>query len=217
MSPQRLGEQVRRCLSAPPPTALPRGDNAVAGFRDPPEPATPIDAAVLIALLARRRPSILLTQRSARLSRHAGQICFPGGRSDPGDADATATALREAFEETGLSPGHVEPLGALPRYRTVTGFCITPVVGLVAEPPTRFRPSPAEVDEVFEVPLAFVLDRSNYQRHSRPLAGARRRSYYALPYREHANAATRYIWGATAAMLVSLALTLAPLQTAGGR
>ena len=143
---------------------------------------------------------MLLTQRSADLPDHPGQISFPGGRVEPDDASLAAAALREATEEVGLPAPQVTVLGQLSEYETVTGFRVTPVVGWV-EPPLALTPDPVEVAAVFEVPLAFLLDPQNQQRHYRML-GTTRRDFWAIPYRE------RYIWGATAAMLLILDRTL---------
>lgn len=162
-------------------------------------PQTP--AAVLVPLVARPEGlTVLLTQRTAHLKNHAGQISFPGGRSEDHDDGPIATALRESHEEIGLAPERVDILGRLDDYVTVTNFRVTPVVGLVA-PPFSLAPDPFEVAEVFEVPLAFVLDRSNHQRHTYKVKG-RTRAYWAMPWGE------RYIWGATAGMLVNLAEVL---------
>jgi 8-oxo-dGTP pyrophosphatase MutT (NUDIX family) len=156
---------------------------------------------VLVPLVNRPEGiTLLLTQRSAGLPDHPGQISFPGGRIDPDDATPTAAALREAHEEVGLPPERVAVLGRLATYETVTGYSVTPVVGWV-EPPFPVVPDPVEVDDVFEVPLAFVLEPRHQQRHFRML-GTLRRDYYAIPY------ADRYIWGATAAMIVILDRTL---------
>ncbi|SOD96072.1 CoA pyrophosphatase [Caenispirillum bisanense] len=158
-------------------------------------------AAVLVPLV--QRPdglTVLLTQRTAHLKNHAGQISFPGGRSEDHDDGPVATALRESHEEIGLPAELVDVLGRLDDYVTVTNFRVTPVVGLIA-PPFELAPDPFEVAEVFEVPLAFVLDRSNHQRHTYKVKG-RTRAYWAMPYGE------RYIWGATAGMLVNLAEVL---------
>lgn len=154
-------------------------------------------AAVLVPIVL--RPSgltMLLTQRTAHLRDHAGQVSFPGGRCEPEDADAVATALREAHEEVGVEPAQVEVLGQLPQYLTGTGFRVTPVVGLV-KPPLNLRLDDFEVAEVFEPPLAFLLDTANHQRHRVEVRGALR-EYWAMPWQGY------YIWGATAGMLVSL-------------
>lgn len=164
-------------------------------------PAQGTPAAVLVPIVNRAEGmTVLLTQRTDHLADHAGQISFPGGRSDPEDTGPEATALRETEEEIGLPRTRVEILGLLPEYRTVTGFHVTPVVGLV-EPPFPLMPDEFEVAEVFEVPLAFLLDPANHQRHSYEREGRVRR-YYAMPYQG------RYIWGATAAMLVNLSWIL---------
>lgn len=154
-------------------------------------------AAVLVPIVARDGGlTVLLTQRTPHLKAHSGQVSFPGGKSEPGDATEEATALRETWEEIGLEHGRVELLGRLSRYHTRTGYRVTPVVGIV-KPPFELRPDAQEVEEVFEVPLPFVLDPANHQRHSRELQG-RHVPYMAIPYGRH------YIWGATAAMLVNL-------------
>jgi 8-oxo-dGTP pyrophosphatase MutT (NUDIX family) len=153
-------------------------------------------AAVLVPVVRRESAlTVLLTRRTAHLNDHAGQISFPGGRAEPGDADPAQTALREAAEEIGLKATRVEVLGALHPYVTVTGYRVTPVVGL-ATPPLELRPDDFEVAEVFEVPLAFLLDPANHQRN-RVLAEGRERYYYAIPYGQY------YIWGATAGMLMN--------------
>ena len=138
----------------------------------------------------------MFTRRTGHLLHHPGQISFPGGHIDPGDETPEETALRETEEETGLDPRHVEIIGHLNQYVTRTGFLITPVVALV-EPPFELNPDPDEVEEVFEVPLAFLLDPANHQRHSREFEG-RSREFYAMPYEGY------FIWGATAGMLIDL-------------
>lgn len=171
------------------------------GFRLPGRDGAPTPAAVLVPLVNRAAGlTVLLTERSLDLPDHPGQISFPGGRIDRDDRDAGMAALREAREEIGLPTERVTLLGRLAEYETVTGYRVTPVVGWV-EPPFEVKPDPVEVADVFEVPLAFLLEPSNQQRHFR-MIGDRRRDYYAIPYGE------RYIWGATAAMLLILDQTL---------
>lgn len=161
----------------------------------------PAPAAVLLPLVMHPRPTLLLTQRTAHLSTHSGQIALPGGKLDATDADATAAALRETFEETGLSPERVEVLGALPIYTTGTAFLVTPVVGLV-QPGFSLHPNPHEVDDVFEVPLDFLMNPANHRRHALEWEGAWR-EWYSMPYNETTlrGAQERFIWGATAGML----------------
>jgi 8-oxo-dGTP pyrophosphatase MutT (NUDIX family) len=156
---------------------------------EPPRPA-----AVLVPIVRRPELTVLLTRRSPDLRSHAGQISFPGGRLDPGDSGPLACALREAQEEIGLPPDHVEPLGYLDSYRTGTGFQVVPVVGLV-RPGFTLALDPIEVAEAFEVPLRFLMNPANHRRDSREWRGGRHRFFYAMPYEE------RYIWGATAGML----------------
>lgn len=152
-------------------------------------------AAVLLPIVDRGPDlTVLLTRRTDHLHHHAGQISFPGGRVDAEDADHVATALRETEEEVGLPRDHVNVIGRLDTYITGTGFSVTPVVGLI-KPPFPVKPDPFEVAEVFEVPLAFLLDPNNHQVHSREFRGQTRR-FFALPYFNY------YIWGATAGMLV---------------
>lgn len=157
-----------------------------------------LPAAVLIGLVNRPAgPTILLTKRTDHLRDHAGQICFPGGRIEPDDASIEAAALREAEEEIGLPPPKVDIVRRLSPYDTSTGFRVHPVVGWI-EPPLTFKLDPFEVAEVFELPLSFALDPQNHQKQSHQ-RGTRRRSYYVLPYEG------RFIWGATAGMLVIFA------------
>jgi 8-oxo-dGTP pyrophosphatase MutT (NUDIX family) len=165
--------------------------------------ADSIPAAVLVPLVGHASGfTVILTQRTSDLKAHAGQIAFPGGRMEATDADAEAAALREAEEEIGLARDRIEILGRLDPYRTVTGFDVIPVVGAVT-PPLALRPDPTEVADIFEVPLAFFLDAANHQRHTRVLSGGGTRAYYAMPYGD------RYIWGATAGMLLNLYEVLA--------
>lgn len=155
-----------------------------------------VPASVLVPVVAREgRLTVLLTQRTAHLKSHSGQVSFPGGKSEPGDESEEDTALRETREEIGLERGRIELLGRLSRYHTRTGYRVTPVVGIIS-PPFELVPDEREVAEVFEVPLEFVLDPANHQRHAREIQG-RQVPYIAIPYGRH------YIWGATAAMLVN--------------
>lgn len=182
---ERLGEHGNR-----------REDGSLPLYVHPPA-HIPVPAAVLVPIV--NQPgglTLMFTQRTAHLHDHAGQISFPGGRVDEGDSDRIATALREAQEETGLSPSRVEIIGRLPEYDIPTGFRVTPVVGWV-EPPFELKPDPFEVADVFEVPLGFFLDPANHQRHS-DVRDGRTRYYYSMPY------GGRNIWGATAGMLYSL-------------
>ncbi len=159
-------------------------------------------AAVLVPLVERPGGlSVLLTQRTAHLHDHAGQISFPGGRIEADDSDPVAAALRETEEEIGLARRHVEIVGRLDTYQTRTAYEVTPVVGLV-RPPFDLVPDTFEVADIFEVPLAFVLDPRNRERRSREFQGSERH-FWVLPYGE------RFIWGATAGMLVNLAEVLA--------
>ena len=154
-------------------------------------------AAVLVPIIDRAAGlQVLFTRRTAHLHDHAGQISFPGGRAEPEDPSIEHTALRETAEEIGLAPERVEMLGSINTYVTVSGYEVTPVVGLVT-PPFDLKPDDFEVAEIFEVPLAFLLDPANHQRNSLVYQGWRRH-YYAMPYREY------YIWGATAGMLMNL-------------
>jgi 8-oxo-dGTP pyrophosphatase MutT (NUDIX family) len=150
-------------------------------------------AAVLIAVVDHPQPTVLLTQRSAHLNEHAGQISFPGGKIDPTDASPLDAALREAQEEVGLGREFIEPIGYLDLYGTSFGFRILPTVARV-RPGFELRISTAEVDDVFEVPLAFLMDPANHQMQSKEFRGIER-SFYVMPFEE------RYIWGATAGIL----------------
>jgi 8-oxo-dGTP pyrophosphatase MutT (NUDIX family) len=157
-------------------------------------------ASVLVPLVMREPLTVLLTLRTAHLSNHSGQIAFPGGRADEGDIDASATALREAHEEVGLLPGQVRVIGNLPIYRTGSAFIITPVVGLV-EPGFNLSPNQHEVADVFEVPLAFLMDPAHHRRHAMEVGG-HTRQWFSMPYPDGAQ--ERFIWGATAGMLRNL-------------
>jgi 8-oxo-dGTP pyrophosphatase MutT (NUDIX family) len=153
-------------------------------------------AAVLVGIVDRPAPTVLLTQRHADLGSHPGQIAFPGGKIDPGDASPVAAALREAEEEIGLAPALVDPLGYLDLYLTFSGFRILPMVARV-DPAHHLALNRAEVEDSFEVPLAFLMNAENHALHSRDWNGIARR-YYAMPFGE------RYIWGVTAGILRNL-------------
>ena len=161
---------------------------------------TLLPAAVLIPVTDRAAPGIILTQRTDTMRKHAGQIAFPGGRIDPDDADATAAALREAEEEIGLPRSAATVIGVADVYRTNTGFEVTPIV-CVVPPDLTYRPNPAEVADVFEVPLDFLLDTANHLEAAVEWQG-HVRHYYEI------NWGDRRIWGATAAMIVNLARRL---------
>ncbi len=166
----------------------------------------PSAASVLVGLVTHPRPTVLLTQRTVGLSSHAGQVAFPGGKSDAEDQDATATALREAQEEVGLHPRHVRVLGSLPHYTTGSGFVVTPVVALL-EPGFSIAANAAEVDAVFEVPLDYLMNPAHHRRHTlqTPLGP---RHWISMPYQDGPH--ERYIWGATAGMLRNLYRFLLP-------
>ncbi|HEY6028136.1 MAG TPA: CoA pyrophosphatase [Pseudolabrys sp.] len=153
-------------------------------------------AAVLVPVVQRAEPTVLLTQRAQHLPDHPGQVSFPGGKIDKTDKDPTHSALREAEEEIGLDRGHVEPLGYLDLYMTTLGYRIVPVIARV-EPGFALTLNAAEVDNTFEVPLAYLMNLANMQRHSRDWNGMTRH-YYAITFGE------RYIWGVTAGILRNL-------------
>jgi len=158
-------------------------------------------AGVLVPIcISQGAPRVILTKRSSALKHHPGQISFPGGKQDEGDADATAAALREAWEEIGLPRDLPQVIGHLPEHETGTGFRITPVVALL-ERDFQLRPEPGEVDEVFSVPLEHLLNLKNYAIESRPWSGVQR-NYFTVPYGPY------YIWGATARMLRGLAIRM---------
>lgn len=180
----------------------------------------PAHASVLIALVppamtahgsvSADELAVLLTQRTDHLTDHAGQVSFPGGRAEPDDADAAATALREAHEEIGLDPSFVDVLGAMPTYTTGTGFVVTPVVAIV-RPGFVLRADPFEVAEVFAVPLSFLMNPANHRRHS-VMVGTVQREFLSIPWEgvdEHGRPCRYFIWGATAAMLRNLYRLLA--------
>lgn len=157
-------------------------------------------AAVLVAIVDRPEPSVILTLRPETMRKHPGQISFPGGRIDPGDDGPVAAALREAHEEIGLPPGRVEVIGTADPYRTITGFEVTPVLGIVP-PDLPLMPCPDEVAAMFEAPLHYLLDPA-HQHVRTALFRGRERTYYEIDYEG------RRIWGATAAMIVNLSRRL---------
>ncbi len=157
-------------------------------------------AAVLMAIVLREEPTLLLTQRTAQMRTHSGQVAFPGGKVDDADTSHEMTALREAHEEVGLAPQHVQVAGALPSYTTGTAFIVTPVVGLV-RPGFSLAPNPQEVADVFEVPLAFLMNPAHHRRHRWEAQGVVR-YWYSMPYQDGVH--ERFIWGATAGMLRNL-------------
>jgi 8-oxo-dGTP pyrophosphatase MutT (NUDIX family) len=178
------------------------GDHVLAPDLLPPNVRTAgRPAAVLVPIVARDgMATVLLTQRASHLRQHSGQIAFPGGKIDETDGSPVHAALREAREEIGLDARHVDPIGYLDDYVTGTGFRIFPVVAIV-QPPFDLTINPAEVDDVFEVPVEFLMEPANHLLHEREHGGVSRR-FYAMPYGE------RYIWGATAGMLRNLYVRL---------
>jgi 8-oxo-dGTP pyrophosphatase MutT (NUDIX family) len=155
------------------------------------------EAAVLVPIVLREDgPTLLLTQRTAHLNAHAGQISFPGGRMETSDTSPIDTALRETHEEIGLDHRYIEVIGTLPEYQTGTGFRVTPVVGLL-QPPFETKADPFEVAEIFEVPLSFLMDGAHHQRRTAEFVTGRR-TFYTMPYERF------FIWGATAGMLRNL-------------
>ena len=161
---------------------------------------TPVAASVLVPLVMRDQLMVLLTQRTAHLSSHSGQIAFPGGKADPEDVDVAATALREAQEEIGLHRDHVEVIGTLPIYATGSAYLVTPVIALI-RPEAGWTLNPHEVADLFEVPLAFLMNPSHHRHHEVEWAGAKRH-WLSMPYQD--GTTERFIWGATAGMLRNL-------------
>jgi 8-oxo-dGTP pyrophosphatase MutT (NUDIX family) len=160
----------------------------------------PAHASVLVPLVMHPRPTVLLTERTAHLSTHSGQVAFPGGKADETDADAAATALREAQEEVGLEEPFIEVIGTLPTYTTGTAFIVTPVVALI-RPGFVLQRNPDEVADIFEVPLDFLMNPANHRRHAFEAQGLRR-EWFSMPYLDPGEGGReRFIWGATAGML----------------
>lgn len=157
-------------------------------------------ASVLVPIVARERPTVILTERTTHLSTHSGQVAFPGGKRDDSDADATHTALREAHEEIGLEHRYVDVIGEMPTYTTGSGFIITPVVALV-RPDHLLKLNAYEVADAFEVPLEFLMNPAHHHRHALEWDG-HLREWLSMPYADGCN--NRFIWGATAAMLRNL-------------
>ncbi len=211
--PERLVVPALRERFANPPSWQPEQTND--RFRI--DRADPRAAAVLVPIVAHASgTTVLLTQRTWHLRHHSGQVAFPGGRLEAVDASPIDAALREASEEIGLDPARVEVIGSLPEYLTGTGFAVTPIVG-VLEPGFEPRPDPWEVADVFEVPLAFLMDPRHHQRRSMRIPDAvdpgdearlpgpaAERVFFAMPYRAPGDSVERFIWGATAAMLRNL-------------
>lgn len=195
VAPQRLTAPALRQRFAHPPPWVPE-------LRSEPRftERQPAQAAVLMPVVMRERPSLILTQRTDHLSTHSGQVALPGGRVDPEDGGVIPAALREAHEEIGLDPARVEVIGTLPEYVTGTAFHITPVVALVS-PGFQLQPNPHEVDDVFEVPLSFLMDPRHHRRHALSFEGVVR-EWYSMPW--HDGRHERFIWGATAGMLRNL-------------
>ena len=158
---------------------------------------SPAHAAVLVGVVMRDEPTVLLTQRPSHMSTHAGQIAFAGGKRDEGDADAVATALREAHEEVGLDARHVQVLGVLPEYVTGSAFYVTPVVALIS-PAMTLQLNTHEVADAFEVPLAFLMNPAHHRWHRYEFQGVTR-EWLSMPYQDGEQ--MRFVWGATAGML----------------
>lgn len=195
MNPDALRARLLQIAAEPLVPPVVYGEEIIGELEKPPVPA-----AVLVPVILGPRPSILLTKRTSHLKQHAGQVSFPGGRIDKEDAHPEAAALREAQEEVGLDPSRVEVIGRMSDYVTGTGYRITPILGLLP-PGLEYRPSPHEVEFVFELPIEVVLDPEAPQRQHREALG-RSREFWVWPHPEH------LIWGATAAILVHLARKL---------
>jgi 8-oxo-dGTP pyrophosphatase MutT (NUDIX family) len=199
MTVEELRRRLAAVIAAAEPGRIAHGHELTDILTEP-----PAAAAVLVPFVLHDAPGILLTKRTAHLAKHPGQVSFPGGRVDPTDADASAAALREAREEIALDPASVTVLGQLDDFLTGTGYRITPVIGLLP-PGLRYHAAPAEVEEVFELPLTVLMDPDAPKLHAREIQG-RQRDYWVWPHPDH------YIWGATAAILVHLARALRAVE-----
>ncbi len=195
MTPGELRARLMQIAAEPLVPPVVYGEEIIGELEKPPVPA-----AVLVPVILGRKPSILLTKRTSHLTKHAGQVSFPGGRIDKEDADPEAAALREAEEEVALDPTRVEIIGRMSDYVTGTGYRITPILALLP-PGLTYQPSPHEVEFVFELPIETILDPNAPQRQHRDVLG-RSREFWVWPHPEH------FIWGATAAILVHLARKL---------
>jgi 8-oxo-dGTP pyrophosphatase MutT (NUDIX family) len=204
-APGAAGEALLAALRARLPQ-VPQGLAAHVDYELMPRDTQAARAAVLLPVIPGPAPALLFTRRTEHLARHSGQVSFPGGRSEPADLSAIETALRETAEETGIAPGFVTVAGYLDRYLTGTGFDIQPVVGVLADG-FALAPDAREVAEIFQVPLAFLFDPANRRRESMVWQG-RRRSFYAYSWQGHE------IWGATAAIIVSLAERIGAISAA---
>lgn len=197
LAQNRLTLEVPAALTDPDANAFRRGDlDLDPGLWERAGVCATRPASVLVPVVDRAAPTVLLTQRTAELASHAGQVAFPGGKIDPGDASPVAAALREAKEEVGLPPDLVEPIGYLDLYLTFSGYRILPTVARV-KPEFSLQLNPREVVDAFEVPLDFLMNPDHHQRRTRDFRGVAR-DYYAMPFGE------RYIWGITAGILRNL-------------
>ena len=201
LSVSELRARLAALVAAQPAGSVVHGDEVLEGLD-----AVTVPAAVLVPIILGEQPSVLLTKRNTHLSRHGGQVSFPGGRIDPADAGPEAAALREAAEEIALDPARVEVLGRLGDYVTGTGYRITPVLGMLP-PGLAFQPEPREVEAVFELPISVLLDPGAPRRQKHEVRG-RWREYWVWPHPDY------YIWGATAAILFHLAQKLRAIDAA---